>query len=326
MAEETVGTAHSVFSDNIGRIVIVICISALPDDTEKGNLLIDMLNVLHKDINIHLEIPATFGIGTNVTDISDQYNSYYEALTALDCRFTLGKDKIYNISDLNFIEAKFFYPTEIFSKLLIAVKTCERGTIRQLIAEICSFLKTEKALSPANIKMIFIEIITELLKLLTEIKGASPVVWSEGLSLYGQIEKLGTVDEMAEAVVPFVNNVSKNFVDTLSNNTQNVAQQAMEYINTNFQQEELSLISVASSISVSAGYLSALFKKETGINFSDYLTRVRMETAMQLLRTTDLRTYEIAYRTGFSSPHYFSISFKKYTGKSPSEYRGVPED
>lgn len=46
-----------------------------------------------------------------------------------------------------------------------------------------------------------------------------------------------------------------------------------------------------------------------------------MEKSMQLLRSTDMKTYEIAYETGFSNPHYFSVSFKKYTGMSPSEFR-----
>ena len=47
----------------------------------------------------------------------------------------------------------------------------------------------------------------------------------------------------------------------------------------------------------------------------------RYEKSMQLLRSTDMKTYEIAYETGFSNPHYFSVSFKKYTGMSPSEFR-----
>ena len=84
---------------------------------------------------------------------------------------------------------------------------------------------------------------------------------------------------------------------------------------------ESSLTSAAEFASVSTGYLSGLFKKEAGTNFVKYLTDVRMEKSMQLLRSTDMKTYEIAYETGFSNPHYFSVSFKKYTGMSPSEFR-----
>ena len=82
-----------------------------------------------------------------------------------------------------------------------------------------------------------------------------------------------------------------------------------------------SLSTAADQVGVSTGYLSALFKKETGMNFIKYLTDVRMEKAMELLRGTDLRAYEIADRIGFDNTHYFSVAFKKYTGMSPSDFR-----
>lgn len=82
-----------------------------------------------------------------------------------------------------------------------------------------------------------------------------------------------------------------------------------------------SLPTAANQVGVSTGYLSALFKKETGMNFIKYLTDVRMEKAMELLRGTDLRTYEIADQIGFENTHYFSVAFKKYTGMSPSDFR-----
>ena len=68
------------------------------------------------------------------------------------------------------------------------------------------------------------------------------------------------------------------------------------------------------------GYFSTLFKKETGESFSRYLTQIRMEKAKELLEQTALKNYEIAEKVGFSDPHYFGISFKKMTGKTPTEY------
>lgn len=106
-----------------------------------------------------------------------------------------------------------------------------------------------------------------------------------------------------------------------TNSGMQVIDRVKEFVMNNYRDPELSLSSAAEYASVSTGYLSGLFKKESGTNFVKYLTDVRMEKCMQLLRTTDMKTYEIAYETGFSNPHYFSISFKKYTGMSPSEFR-----
>ena len=64
-----------------------------------------------------------------------------------------------------------------------------------------------------------------------------------------------------------------------------------------------------------------LFKKKKKITFTGFLLQIRMTHAMEMLRATDLKTYEVAERTGYSSPEYFGACFKKYTGCSPLEFR-----
>jgi len=68
-------------------------------------------------------------------------------------------------------------------------------------------------------------------------------------------------------------------------------------------------------------YLSNLFKKKTGENFSEYLTKVRMKKAAELLKDISLKFYQISDLVGFSNPKNFTRCFKKYYGKTPKEYR-----
>lgn len=86
--------------------------------------------------------------------------------------------------------------------------------------------------------------------------------------------------------------------------------------------EDLSLQIVASQINVNPSYLSRVFKQETGVNFVNALTRVRIETAQYYLRTTRYKVYEIADKVGYRNTAYFSKLFKKVTGITPDEYRG----
>lgn len=93
-----------------------------------------------------------------------------------------------------------------------------------------------------------------------------------------------------------------------------------KFINKHYK-EELSLEKVAEYLQLSPSYLSNVFKKETGQNFIDYVTEVRINRAKFLLKTTDLRIAEIARESGYADEYYFSKVFKKNVGESPMKYR-----
>ncbi len=95
---------------------------------------------------------------------------------------------------------------------------------------------------------------------------------------------------------------------------------AKEFIAEN-QTEELSLKQVARAVNMSTFYFCKMFKKTTGINFTDYVSRLRIEKAKNLLLNPNLRISEIAYEVGFQSLTHFNRVFKNLLGQSPSEYR-----
>ncbi len=84
---------------------------------------------------------------------------------------------------------------------------------------------------------------------------------------------------------------------------------------------DLSLSSLAQEINVSAGYLSSLFRRETGETLTAYVNRRRIENAKRLLRTTRLQIQTIAQHCGIVDVHYFAKIFKKLVGITPKEYR-----
>ena len=90
---------------------------------------------------------------------------------------------------------------------------------------------------------------------------------------------------------------------------------------TDHQTEDLSLEQVACAVHTSKFYFCKIFKKETGVNFTDYLSRVRLERAKNLLLNPNLRISEIAYEVGFQSLTHFNRVFKRILGRSPTDYR-----
>ncbi|OAS87972.1 MULTISPECIES: response regulator transcription factor [Metabacillus] len=105
-----------------------------------------------------------------------------------------------------------------------------------------------------------------------------------------------------------------------SRSAADMMEEALGFIRNNFQ-TDLGVEQTAEQVGLSVSYFSLLFKQKTGLTFLDYLTNVRMEYACHFLQNTDLKTYEIAEKVGYTDQRYFSQVFKRKTKKTPSEYR-----
>jgi AraC-like DNA-binding protein/ligand-binding sensor protein len=114
--------------------------------------------------------------------------------------------------------------------------------------------------------------------------------------------------------------VSNQIVVHQRNNEPQAITRAKEFIAEN-QGEDISLGQVAKAVNTSTFHFCKLFKKATGLNFTEYVSRVRVEKAKNLLLNPNLRISEIAYEVGFQSLTHFNRVFKKITGQSPTEYR-----
>lgn len=106
-----------------------------------------------------------------------------------------------------------------------------------------------------------------------------------------------------------------------ANKYEGIIKKAKHYIEENYDKDEISLNMVAAEVNLSPSHFSTIFGQEMGETFVEYLTRIRMEKAKQLLRSTNMRTTDIAFEVGYRDAHYFSNLFKKTQGCTPREYR-----
>ena len=102
-----------------------------------------------------------------------------------------------------------------------------------------------------------------------------------------------------------------------------VVLRAGQYVAENFCDPNISLISVANHVAMSAAYFSTVFSQTTGQSFISYLTAMRMEKAKELLRSTNMKLSDIALEIGYNEPNYFSHVFRKSEGMTPKEYRSL---
>jgi len=127
---------------------------------------------------------------------------------------------------------------------------------------------------------------------------------------WGEIK--GTLTEIVEKVSAFISCNEKVYSLTIK--------KALSIINRQYM-EGITLDEVASKLRITPVYLSTLFNREVGQNFSVYIKEFRIYKAKELLIKSNLKTYEIAERVGYSDPKYFSRVFKEISGFSPGEYQ-----
>ncbi|MBD0378849.1 response regulator [Paenibacillus sedimenti] len=141
------------------------------------------------------------------------------------------------------------------------------------------------------------------------------------MELWEKAERCPTVDDLKLLLQEHLSELMKLVLDQQQPSHPNyMIDKAKRIIEAKYG-EEVTLQSVADELNIHPVWLSRLFKKETGQNFLDYLTEIRIEQAKQLLRGTNLKIYEIAEKIGYHEIQYFGKLFKKRTNMTPKEFR-----
>lgn len=149
-------------------------------------------------------------------------------------------------------------------------------------------------------------------------------IWSLFLGEMNYYEKIGRISDGGSLAIwtnNYISYVADYIVNTYDRNQMDLFQKARRFIMDNYANPELTLGSTAAYVGLNEKYFSSCFTKESGNTFSNFLTEIRMENARELLRTTDMKMYEISESVGYNSVEHFNRMFKKVCGVSPSVYK-----
>ena len=135
-----------------------------------------------------------------------------------------------------------------------------------------------------------------------------------------EVMSMENYEQLREWFISKMDAACQSIHDRKKTQSGTVVEKARAYIRENFRRE-ISLDDVSREVNVSPYYFSKLFKEESGENFIEYLTRLRIEEAKRALEQQDMSIKEVGIRVGYADPNYFSRIFKKQTGMTPREYR-----
>ena len=141
------------------------------------------------------------------------------------------------------------------------------------------------------------------------------------INVKGELSQFSSLDAFGGRLIELCLMMNEKINSNMMDTSKRLAEAAKQYIQDHYSESGLSVDDICSHLGVGTSYFSSVFKKETGLSFVTYLTKVRMQQAQRFLDTTDEKTYVIAGMVGYDEPNYFSYVFKKQFGVSPSKYR-----
>lgn len=158
---------------------------------------------------------------------------------------------------------------------------------------------------------------TAIIQLLCSLQDKLGLDFADASSALRDSRTLDEVEQYLQGCIHLLRQQGKQYSPAI--------RRAMDYIQAHYE-EELSLNTVAEKVYLHRDYLSRQFKKEVGVNYSEYILRIRLDKAKQLLETTDMRVSDVASSVGISNLSYFSTVFNKIYGLKPKEARKKNHD
>ncbi len=263
-------------------------------------------------------IRLTIGIGSPVDSTAQLYLSYEEAEDMLEYRYSQEAGAILYRERAE--KAAAFEEWEMLQEeLLNAVREGEKKKAGKALFELClrireSFLKKDRA------KSIIIHTLSGA-KSMLEVMGMEGFEVCEQVNEYiSQIDGKKSLEEERAALEEIFGRIADVVAEVKDRKGNERAVLAVDYIRSHYGESSLNLQSMCSYMAMSPSRFSAMFRECMGKSFVEVLSDIRMEKARKLLETTSLKTYQVAEKTGFGDPHYFSLAFKKANGKTPTEY------
>ena len=276
---------------------------------------------LKEAISVYLHLDMIFGIGRIISLKRDITESYLSAKEAVDYRFLDREQDIFPARQIKACAGKAI--AEMRSRSLLIVHKVKKGGQQEFEQELSCFFKELRRGEMGKKECIFSlqNVMMELERLLEEagIEGESPYIEMKQIQI--SIYEDETLAEMEQDLRKACLLVSKALEQQKDSCNQRLVLLAKEYIDQHYGDFDISLDAISSYLSISISHFSSLFKRYTGTTFVEALTQKRIDRAKELMEQSSLRICEISEAVGFENAQYFSSTFKRWTGKTPREYK-----
>lgn len=301
--------------------VVILTASTQASDEDVMGETVSALEEIRQSIEKYLKFTVTIGLGSVCHQIENIHTSFSEAVSALDYRVLIGSNRVIILEDVEPKSVDRVVFDEIKQHSLVSsIKVGGTDEIEEVIEGLFKELIEAKA-SYKDYQVYLLEILTAVLKVAKDLNVNMDNVFGPNYNLFMEMYRFGDISEVRDWFIGVCTKISGYISRERQDTSKQLVDRAREYLQSHYSDSDITIDRVCKFLHISPTYFSTLFKREAKVTFLNYLTGIRMEAAKDLLKNTNMKTFEIAEKVGYSEPNYFSYSFKKNFGISPSEYR-----
>ncbi|MFS0725801.1 helix-turn-helix domain-containing protein [Paenibacillus sp. 1P07SE] len=318
VAEEmTTTVSYSVEMDK-DRIAVIL---NLPKTTTKEQYYAwaeDLMQV----IGTRFKTVTSVGVSELHSGLAAIGTGYQESLKALDYSIfsrTTGPLLYEQVKRTSGIVYDFPLETEV--QLINATKSGNAAKAVEVIGELYRNNFESRQTTPELGKLLFSNLLSTLFKLLNTLGLDYETVFGDSQAPLARTLEAGTVEELHREVVSLYEQVCRHVSDQREDPATVMLERMQQFIRQHYTDPMLSLVSIAEHFHITPQYLSSFFKKQAGINLTDYLAQIRLAHAKRLLEGQEHTITAIAAEVGYASNIGFIRMFKKYEGITPGKYK-----
>lgn len=279
----------------------------------------DLASALANDIKLQAGVSITVGMSPTVSNLEDASMCYKLAQDASKLKFKIGKGQIIKSIDLQEIGINIPYNAD---NLLQEIKTLllsdSTDNIASFVDKLASSTRSHEQINYFKVMCISVVNYTQIL--LMEMKEEMKSIFGDENTLYCKLFNLETIEDIKQWIQNILTETQSFIYTKNTMRNHRVVEKIKDMVEMRYA-TALAIADIAHDIFLSPSYTSYIFKKASGVNFTEYLTQVRIRKSMEFLGNRDLKIYQVAELVGYDNKSYFCSVFKEKTGFTPSEYR-----
>lgn len=260
--------------------------------------------------------------GHPVDDLTEIYSSYADAASLIGRRFfcmqgqhTLGYESLPELKSCVPLISEAFL-SNYASRLFDALSAFSRGKTAEILEELQTKLYSSSD-SISNIRLFFADLYLQIKERMNTLYSNATIPFPSNRDIIQLISEKCFLYE----IILYLTEQFEMIMSSIGHsNRDSVIDDILYYIEHHYTRN-ITLESIAPLFGYNSSYLGKIFNKKVGENFNSYLDHIRIEHSKELLRSRDMKVYEIAEKVGYRNVDYFHIKFKKYVGQTPAEFR-----